>query len=137
MNITWINEATSRFNGAFITLRSHREGDGTVRLNIYFSAAAASMLGFKRGERLLVGLSDTGSGLFFKPTLFGGNIIKGREVDDSLQCMVTLPLQNLPLPQQARERDVTVTADHIAVPFQFDTESFQGWRAPQRLKVAA
>jgi hypothetical protein len=138
MNITWINEAsTNRYNGAFMTMRSHRERDGTVRLNLYFSAYAAKTLGLHRGERLLVGLDDAGHRLFFKPTLFGGNSIKGREMDESLQCMLTLPVQNLPKPQHVHESEVIITKDHMAVPFEFDIESFAGWNSPQKLKVAA
>lgn len=137
MKVTWINEGTSRLTGAFMTLRSHREADGTVRLNLYFSAHAAATLGLRRGERLLVGLDDHGTKLLFKPTLYGGNVIKGREVDDALQCMVTLPLQNLPKPQAVREADVQMSPDHIMVPFEFDALAFSGFQRPHRLAVAA
>jgi hypothetical protein len=98
---------------------------------------AATVLGLKRGERLLVGFDSEGTRLLFKPTLYGGNVIKGREVDDAIQCMVTLPLQNLPRPQAVRESDVQLTADHISVPFQFDPAAFVGFRTLTRLAVAA
>lgn len=137
MNVTWINEGTSRSTGAFMTLRSHREPHGAVRLNLYFSAHAAATLGLRRGERLLVGLDDKGTRLVFKPTLYGGNVIKGREVDDALQCVVTLPIQNLPKPQAVRESDVQMNTDHVQIPFEFDCQAFAGWPNRAKLQVVA
>ena len=137
MNIHWINETSTHTRAAFVTLRCHREADGTVRLNIYFAERAAAALNLHRGERLLVGLDDTGKKLYFRPTLFGGNVIKGRAADNTLQCMVTLPLQNLPAPQLIRESDLIMTPDHIAVPFEFDVTAFAGWQRPAKLRVAA
>ena len=137
MKITWINEHNGRMPGGFMTLRSHREADGTVRLILYFPAYAAASLGLKRGERLLVGLDEQGTRLLFKPTLFGGNVLKGRSVDDSLQCMVTLPLQNLPKPQAVREDEVVITSDQVMVPFTFDCAPFVGFQRPRRLVAAA
>lgn len=126
MNITWVNEGNTRASGAFMTLRSHREASGAVRLNLYFSANAAKTLGLERGERLLVGLDDQGSRLIFKPTLFGGNAIKGRELSNDLQCLVSLPLQTIPRPQIVRESDVVINTDHVSVPFAFDMNAFGG-----------
>ena len=135
--INWINDASTRYTGAFMTLRAHREGTGSIRLTMYFSAQAGVALGLKRGERLLVGLDDSGQRLYFKPTMFGGNVIKGREIDEALMCAVTLPVQNLPRPQVVRDSEVKTEGNHMSVPFEFDSKDFRGWSNPRPLLAAA
>lgn len=137
MNITWINDVRSHSTGAFISLRSYRAEAGNVRLSIYFSARAVASLGLKPGERLLVGLDGAGQKLAFRPTLFGGNALRNREKYGDLNCMVTLPLNNLPQPQIVRENDLIELPDAMAVPFAFDEAEFQGWKKPTTLRMAA
>lgn len=139
MSMTWINGSLSRFDGGFMTLRARRGAGGSVRLNLYFSAAAVKRLGLRRGERLLVGVDENAQKLAFKPTLFGGNSLRGRDGSSHLECDVTMPIFNLPQPQLVDEADLCEDGDAISVPFKFDAAEFRGWKRdllPAALRAA-
>ena len=55
--------------------------------------------------------------LAFKPTLFGGNSLRGRDDSSHLECDVTMPIFNVPDPQLVDEAELRDDGDSLSVPF--------------------